>query len=131
MTGCRLPKLGVVGRILGLHTDLGDGIMDRNLKSVVFALIVLFSPAVVHAADNPLLGTWKLKTFVREISGTSERYNQLGEHPNGYISYLNDGRMTVIITADNQIKPRNGIPTDEERIKLHKSMIAYAGTYTL
>lgn len=37
--------------------------------------------------------------------------------------------MYVIITADNQIKPRGEIPTDEERIELQQAMIAYAGTY--
>jgi len=31
--------------------------------------------------DNPVVGTWRLKSFVREIVGTGERYNQLGEHP--------------------------------------------------
>jgi Lipocalin-like domain len=33
--------------------------------------------------------------------------------------------------ADKRIKPREEMPTDEERIKLHRSMIAYAGAYTV
>jgi hypothetical protein len=30
---------------------------------------------VTLAAETPLLGTWKLKSFVREVSATGERYN--------------------------------------------------------
>jgi Lipocalin-like domain len=37
--------------------------------------------------------------------------------------------MYVMITTDSRIKPREEPPTGEERIKLHQSMIAYAGTY--
>jgi hypothetical protein len=39
--------------------------------------------------------------------------------------------MSVIITADDRAPPRGETPVDEERIKLHKSMIAYAGAYRI
>ena len=39
--------------------------------------------------------------------------------------------MYAILVAGDRIKPHEEAPTDEERIKLHKSMIAYAGTYTI
>jgi hypothetical protein len=80
---------------------------------------------------NRLTGTWKLKSFVLEIVGTGERYNQLGEHPHGFLGYSSDGRMYAILVNDDRIKPREEAPTDEERAKLHKSMMAYAGTYTI
>jgi hypothetical protein len=82
------------------------------------------------AADNSLLGTWRLRSFVREVSGTGERYNQMGDQPDGYISYTSDGRMLAFFVSADQPRPR-AEPTDEERIKLHKSMLAYGGTYTL
>src|SRR5262249_16307958 len=85
---------------------------------------------VALAAENPLWGTWKLKSFVRELA-TGERFNQMGEHPNGYLNYSPDGRMYAIITWDNRIKPGNVAPTDEERAKLHRTLTEYAGTYTL
>jgi hypothetical protein len=110
---------------------IGDSIMDRNVKSVAFALILLWSSTVARAGDSLLIGTWKLKSFVREIVGTGERYNQLGEHPHGFLGYSSDGRMYAILVTDDRIKPREEAPTDEERVKLHKSMIAYAGTYTV
>jgi hypothetical protein len=62
---------------------------------------------------------------------TGEKINQQGEHPNGYLSYSIDGRMISIVTSDNRVKPHKVNPEDEERIKLHQTMIAYAGTYTL
>jgi hypothetical protein len=39
--------------------------------------------------------------------------------------------MNVIVTSDNRIRPRDENAADEERAKLHRTMIAYAGTYTL
>jgi hypothetical protein len=92
---------------------------------------MFFSPIIALAGENPLLGTWKLKSLVREILATGEKINQQGEHPNGYLSYSADGRMISILTSDNRVKPRKVNPEDEERIKLHQTMAAYAGTYTL
>jgi hypothetical protein len=80
--------------------------------------------------ENKLIGTWKLKSFVRDVVATGERFYPFGEHPDGYLSYSPDGRMYAILAADNRIKPHDVAPTDNERIKLHETMSAYAGTYT-
>jgi len=37
----------------------------------------------------------------------------------------------VIITSDNRLKPSAANPSDEELVKLHQTISAYAGTYTL
>ena len=89
------------------------------------------SSTIAVASDNPVLGTWKLKSIVHEVTATGEKINEFGEHPSGYISYSADGRMYAIATADNRVKPLAANPTDEQRAKLHQSMFAYAGTYTL
>jgi hypothetical protein len=104
--------------------------VHRKVLAVVFKAIILCLCANAWADANPLIGTWQLKSFVREVAGTGERYNQLGEHPNGYISYSPDGRMVVLFVSGDQLRPRSE-PSDEERIKLHKSMLAYGGTYTV
>jgi hypothetical protein len=39
---------------------------------------------------NAIIGTWRLQTFVREVIATGERQNELGERPQGYISYQPD-----------------------------------------
>jgi hypothetical protein len=98
-------------------------------KCVAFtALMLLLSPTIALAGENPVLGTWKLKSFVREVTATGEKFNQMGEHPSGYISYSADGRMYAIATSDNRIKPRDADAADEE---LHRTMFAYGGTYKL
>jgi len=103
--------------------------MTKAIGTVSAILLTLSAP-VAFAADNPLIGTWKLKSYVREVAATGERTNERGEHPNGYLGYAADARMYAIITWENRIKPREVVPTDEERIKLFGTMISYAGTYT-
>jgi hypothetical protein len=49
------------------------------------AIPLVFSPILALAGENPLLGTWKLKSLVREISATGEKINQQGEHPHRII----------------------------------------------
>jgi len=104
--------------------------MTRLAGALSVALLITSATATL-AGENPLLGTWKLKSYVREVAATGERYNERGEHPNGYLSYSADGRMYAIITWDNRAAPHDVVPTDEERIKLFGSMISYSGTYTL
>jgi hypothetical protein len=87
--------------------------------------------ALVKRAENPVLGTWKLKAMFREVTATGEKFNQMGEHPNGYLNYSADGRMYAIATADNRTKPSDVNLTPDERAKLHQTLVAYAGTFTV
>ena len=48
------------------------------------------------AAENPILGTWKLQSLVYEVSATGQRSSPFGDHPDGYLSYSGDGRMYAI-----------------------------------
>jgi hypothetical protein len=73
--------------------------------AVVTALAFLLVPTGGLAEDNPVVGTWRLKSFFREIAGTGERYNQLGENPHGFLGYSSDGRMYAILVASDCIKP--------------------------
>jgi Lipocalin-like domain len=82
------------------------------------------------AAENPILGTWKLQSLVFEAITTGQRSSPFGDHPDGYLSYSADGRMYAIGVAGDRPKPRDLVPTDEEKVKLQESMFAYAGTYT-
>jgi hypothetical protein len=83
------------------------------------------------ADDRALIGTWKLKSFVREITGTGERFDAMGAHPQGYLNYTRDGHVSVITVAAERIKPREAVPSASERAQLYNSMVAYAGTYTV
>jgi hypothetical protein len=101
------------------------------MKRAAFTALMLLCPTIALAGENPVLGTWKLKAMFREVTATGEKFNQMGEHTIGYLNYSPDGCMYAITIADNRIKPLEANPTPEERIKLHQTMSAYAGTYTV
>jgi hypothetical protein len=86
---------------------------------------------MMQVDDGALIGTWQLKSFIREVSGTGERFDAMGAHPDGYLSYSKDGRMYVIMVEDGRTKPHEPVPNDAERAQLYNSMVAYAGTYTV
>src|SRR5262245_36545470 len=87
-------------------------------------------PKATLAAESPIVGTWKLQSLVFEAIATGQRSSQLGDHPVGYLKYSPDSRMYAIGVAEDRPKPRDLVPTDEEKAKLQQSMFAYAGTYT-
>jgi hypothetical protein len=93
-------------------------------------LTLLLVSMTGFADGNPVIGTWKLKTYVMTTT-TGERSTPFGEHPSGYLSYAPDGRMFAIGTADGRIMPHDIVATDEERANLHRAMFAYAGTYSV
>jgi hypothetical protein len=85
-----------------------------------------------HAHVEQLYGTWRLLSNVREVVGTGERANIFGEAPHGLLTYGRDGRMSAIIVGDNRPKPTDLAKlTDQERAELFKTMVAYAGTFTV
>lgn len=81
--------------------------------------------------SGPQLGTWKLVTYTREEIDTGKKTDLLGAHPTGFLSYNADCRMHAILMADERKAPVTVPPTDQERISLYNSMIAYAGTYDI
>lgn len=103
----------------------------RLAVSTSLAISLILIASVSRADDNLLLGTWKLKSFVRKDVATGERRPGLDEHPEGFLGYGPDGRMYAIFVAGDRVVPAGSQPTDEERAQLHKSMLAYAGTYKI
>jgi hypothetical protein len=43
-------------------------------------------PKAALAAENPILGTWKLRSLVFEAIATGQRSTPFGDHPDGYLS---------------------------------------------
>jgi hypothetical protein len=78
---------------------------------------------------NSLLGTWKMKSYV-VTTDAGERSTPYGVNPTGYLSYSADGRMHAIGAADGRMVPAGPAPPDSERVALHNTMFAYAGTYS-
>lgn len=84
-----------------------------------------------HAIEKQLAGSWKLISYVRHDIASGARSNVMGEQPSGYIHYGDDGRMMVIIVGSGRKKPVGPVATPEEAEALIRSMLAYAGTYSV
>lgn len=108
-------------------------------RSVVFAVLValalpcgtLAQSAEPAAVQQQFVGTWKLLSYVREEVLSGAKSDVMGSHPSGYINYAPDGRMMVIIVGTDRNKPAGSVATPEEAQALLRSLLAYAGTYTL
>jgi hypothetical protein len=93
--------------------------------------------AALYLADGSggnrerLIGTWRLVAVETEDLATGEKSAAWGPNPEGFINYAPDGRMMVINARRGRKKPDAAVPTPTEADELFKSMLAYAGTYTI
>jgi hypothetical protein len=78
-------------------------------------------------AEPNIVGNWKLVSYVSEELATGKKTALLGEHPKGYLIYTSQGRMMALIVHETRSPPK----VDEDRINLHKYMVAYSGRYTV
>jgi Lipocalin-like domain len=81
--------------------------------------------------DNSLVGAWTLKSTLRELVATGEKAPLFGEHPSGTLIYTAEGRVSAIMVADSRKAPAGSAATDAETVALYRSMVAYAGRYTV
>jgi hypothetical protein len=110
--------------------------MKRAVLLIVLSVLVLPSRISAQTEQVPsiqqqILGTWKLVSYVREEISSGAKSDVMGTHPSGYINYGPDGRMIVIIVGSDRKKPVGPVATPEEAEVLIRSMLAYAGTYTV
>jgi hypothetical protein len=106
-------------------------------RSVVLACCVLFLVSLQAFAQQrqtcigPQLGTWKLQSYTTEDLASGQKTTLLGAHPDGYLSYGTDCRMSAILVKDGRKAPATFVPSDAERVDLYSGFIAYAGTYRI
>lgn len=91
------------------------------------ALALLFTAAQPCLADDraAIVGTWRLVSFERVYQATGELEYPMGKVPTGYILFLPEGRMAVVITGEGRKAPA----TDQDRAGLFNSLVAYTGPY--
>ncbi len=102
------------------------------MRTVATIAACWLSASVALAAETQdIHGTWRLASATRTIVDTNEVLDAYGgPKPNGWINYGKDGRMMVICAFEGREKPvANEKMTDEDRVRLHKTFFAYAGTY--
>jgi hypothetical protein len=109
--------------------------MNRLALLVGLALLPLVrAPAQTGPAapaEEQILGTWKLVSYVGEEVASGARTDVMGARPSGYLHYGRDARMLVIIVGTGRKKPAAPVATPAEAQALLTSLLAYAGTYTL
>jgi hypothetical protein len=104
-----------------------------RLRATLWFLCTLSAlSATARAADQGLVGTWRLISFVAQDVGDGTVTRPWGDNPAGFLTYTSGGRMSAVLTAE-QRHPESG--SAEERIRsraaLYMTLTAYAGTYTL
>ena len=110
--------------------------MKRSVLLIILLLFALLCRASAQtdrtgSAHPDLVGTWRLVSYVGEEVPSGVRSDVMGAHPIGYINYGRDGRMIVIIVGSERKRPAGPVATPEEAAALMRSMLAYAGTYTV
>jgi hypothetical protein len=78
-----------------------------------------------------LIGTWRLVSVVNQDAATGEESDLFGPNPIGYLNYAPDGRMMVVQVRSDRRKPAGPVPTPAEAEALFRSVLSYAGTYTV
>jgi len=115
------------------------------LKKFCLAAVIALAPLAeftlvsAHAQTDQsaasavsLVGTYKLVASTRKVLDTGEVSDRFGKQPSGYINYTSDGRMLVLIVSDKNDRPAPEIGvalSDEQAVKLFRTMTAYGGTY--
>ena len=95
----------------------------------VFTLNLGLAATQAHAAD--IVGTWRLQSWVEEETESKIVHKAFGEHPLGLITFTADGHVAVIFTDPTRKPSANPRPTDTEATELYRTMVAYAGTYSV
>ena len=106
-----------------------------RLAACLFCATLSAQPAssgLLADSDN-IVGTWKLVSF-SGVTANGEAKRLMGDKPTGFLTYTSDGRMSVIITAENRkslsVPDRIAAPV-AERAEAFSTLIAYAGRYTM
>jgi hypothetical protein len=95
---------------------------------LIAASVVLASPQTSAADDRqPVIGFWKLVSYVVEIQATGQIEPVMGQHPTGYVNFSSEGRVMFILTGEGR-KPAK---TAEERADLLSTLVAYTGSYRI
>lgn len=80
---------------------------------------------------SPLIGSWRMASWKREVVATGVVSDALGPGPIGYIAYHADGRMMATVFQACRPQKTGNRWTQGEKSELFDTMLAYVATYTL
>jgi hypothetical protein len=102
---------------------------DRIVLALWAILMPLgcFAPnASADDVSKQLVGSWRLTDWVLQVVGEGSR-EPFGPNPNGRLVMTPEGHWTVIITGAD----RRPAKTNDEKLALFDSVLAYSGLYTV
>jgi len=105
--------------------------ISQRLIRLVSALSFAVIASASMAADNSVVGTWLLQSWISTDSESGAVVNVFGEHPTGYLIYTAGGHMAVVLMTAGRDKlsgDRYNSPV-EERARAFSTHVAYSGTY--
>jgi lipocalin-like protein len=106
-----------------------QSVRGRIVLALGGVLLSLGCFAPVASADDvskPLIGSWKLTDWVLQVVGEGNR-EPFGPKPKGRLVVTPEGHWIVIITGAD----RRPAKTNDEKLALFDSMLAYSGVYTV
>jgi len=80
---------------------------------------------------NPIVGTWRLTSFTEENLETAAVTHPFGVGARALVIYEANGYVATIFSAADRKPPIAAQATEQEAIRLYRSMIAFAGRYEL
>jgi hypothetical protein len=103
------------------------------MRKPTLAVALILASLSASAADDEFYGTYQLVSASVKYLDNGEIVPDVnGKHPKGFVMYGKDGRFLLMITDDGRPKPDSTAKmTDEQRLNLFRTMLAYGGTYTL
>jgi hypothetical protein len=93
--------------------------------------LALALPASAQDLASQIVGVWKLKSFDLVEVETGKSTKLYGDAPIGTYIFSKSGHFSLILGNADRKKSATGVPTDEDRIRLHKTMAANTGTYKI
>ena len=104
----------------------------RSSKQLLVVVFISIALRAVALEPGDVLGTWRLLSATSTVVATGEKTNSYGSDYSGYLTYGKDGRMSAILIYGARPKPSDLTKvSNEERLQLYRTMIAYAGTFSL
>jgi Lipocalin-like domain len=94
------------------------------LSSLAFVSVL----ASASASAQDIVGSWKQTAFYQKVVSSGEKRFPFGEKIVGRSVYTKEGTFCTMATGIDRTQGA-GAPTDEERLKLFRTMYAYCGTY--
>ncbi|MEO5884927.1 MAG: lipocalin-like domain-containing protein [Candidatus Limnocylindrales bacterium] len=90
-------------------------------------------PRSAPAVDHPLVGAWRLRSWVA-IGDDGSETRPMGDAPDGLLTYSGDGTMIGIMGPAGRPRFTDDDVTggtDEERARAFATFVAYGGRFTI